>query len=684
MEKKKGVDHKRSYLGIIAEKRTETVKNEVIDFDGNPFAVNDNNDLPKKYEIHKIQEYSNRRNIMFCSCGHTFELRKTINDKLEDTNLFYDCLESVFNPFSCDKCKKEYKESKDFVYLGSNFANNVVTDRMSCFVRDDKIKLVKFTRRAGVNVSSKKLFFKKSNISICFNKNTRRFYFVNKIRGKRNVKSFGVSNIKNALTGCISSWYSSAICSIQTNEQAIKDKEGAFVKPLNKFFDLLLEQIDERDRSRVEEIVEEGHLKPETFINLSEVSQDQRIKELSAYIDNISVIISILQIPSLSNVLFTKGKEFFLGLIKMEFFPRPSFIKRKNPTSPTDIIEEIIRQRSYSQLFFTRASYKKSSMTMESEELKTLKDKYKNTKNAKISPKLYKELNGRDDINSLGYIFENNFPLKKFYHLCDTNGIRKTLNVMNLYYRRRIYNHGRIHTMGEDDFLILKHIMKIYVREEKGKNKLQSIFGDINPNERYVFKNFDINIYNDTIRFVNELELGLNVLLDCKTWVDVVYLHDDLAERMKCMKLEIYNKKIQEFTNHFKSIKFYKSNNDVEFNLISTSKELAKESTEMHHCVGTYADRVARGMHLIFSIKGKNKEDRATLEFGNTTSIEGKIEYNKINWRLGQLKAKYNAHASNNVIDAVHEFCKNQLKTNKINYTIPEYSKNGDLKKIEE
>ena len=70
----------------------------------------------------------------------------------------------------------------------------------------------------------------------------------------------------------------------------------------------------------------------------------------------------------------------------------------------------------------------------------------------------------------------------------------------------------------------------------------------------------------------------------------------------------------------------------------------------MHHCVGTYADRVHRGdSSYVFSVR-KDKERIATLELiKNGASVE-----------IGQLRGACNSQAPKDVVRAVKSWLRSQ------------------------
>ena len=85
----------------------------------------------------------------------------------------------------------------------------------------------------------------------------------------------------------------------------------------------------------------------------------------------------------------------------------------------------------------------------------------------------------------------------------------------------------------------------------------------------------------------------------------------------------------------------------------------------MQHCVRTYAQSIANGRCVIFSLKDEATEDRATLEFSIT--LEG-LKFN-------QLKAKHNARATEKIITTVISFCEKSKIA-----SISDFHKNtGDL-----
>ena len=82
---------------------------------------------------------------------------------------------------------------------------------------------------------------------------------------------------------------------------------------------------------------------------------------------------------------------------------------------------------------------------------------------------------------------------------------------------------------------------------------------------------------------------------------------------------------------------------------ITNSSELYREGKLMHHCVGTYADRVLFGASYVFSVR-KDNDRIATLELiKNGASVE-----------IGQLRGACNSQAPKDVVRAVKSWLRSQ------------------------
>jgi hypothetical protein len=86
-----------------------------------------------------------------------------------------------------------------------------------------------------------------------------------------------------------------------------------------------------------------------------------------------------------------------------------------------------------------------------------------------------------------------------------------------------------------------------------------------------------------------------------------------------------------------------------DFNVIAlrSGADLTDEGAQMHHCVGSYVEDVARGKSRIFSIRSVDGKRHATLEL---------VRDKKRGWRNAQIKGRFNSVPETAVGDCAKQF----------------------------
>lgn len=151
---------------------------------------------------------------------------------------------------------------------------------------------------------------------------------------------------------------------------------------------------------------------------------------------------------------------------------------------------------------------------------------------------------------------------------------------------------------------------------------------------------------------------------------NIKHYHDRLVDRYKLFKQESKNKELTASINEYKDLlKFvpkFKTkstkNKEViekEVFLMKTPEsvvDLVREGENLHHCVGSYTDRIIKGNSLIFFLRRIANPDQSLVT----------VELSK-NYSLIQAKARNNSSPSREA----HQFIKDWLKNIKSN-TLPD------------
>lgn len=613
------------------------------------FVERDKDNLPFEKE-YKHKHYTNHRRKFFCSCGNSFEVHATA---LERDNYIF-----------CKNCKTK-KSEKEIIFMDSRLAENVTKLKYKVFIDDDLVKLVKFTQRVGLNIKSKKLFFKNSREQIIFNKKTKRFFYYNSDpRQKKKIISIGLKRIEEVMRNFLynSHPYSRSCTSPGLSRvpyRIRKTKEDLFI-PINEFLGELEKSIEEKDRNRVS-----SYLQKITMSDLIENKNSYNKDFHSKFYNNVCILMPILQYKYFATLLFDKGNYFFIKSIKNS--PSVSYIKRLKPTSPKNIIKSMTIQKVEESKYCDRLYIKdlKESIKLSniSNEIKSIKYKIKEVeKTIKDKSKIKRKLNKLNIPNFLykDLDYDNFWIVEKFYELLGS--------IEYNFFISSIQKYGTFDTLkafsqitsfldrGQHDFL--KEI-------KSNKNLYEKLFTQALVLSKKEPK-YSHAIYCDTLNFALQRNYGYEEFLKLKSWDRIEGLHDELYQIIQLEKIEKFNKGIQEFAKKYKKIKDV-TINGVQFKLIDSTLMLEKESKIMRHCVKTYAQRLSEGRHLIFSVLDIKTGDRATLEFYNKSPKGDRLPDF---WVFNQLKSKFNRKSTEKIINATIDFCDEVLKKEKIKFSI--------------
>tara|TARA_R110000868_G_scaffold105774_9_gene290438 strand:- start:11747 stop:13888 length:2142 start_codon:yes stop_codon:yes gene_type:complete len=638
--------------------------------------------VSKKQVKQVFKSFKNHKRIFYCKCGKNSVLEKDYN-KLS--------IDNIVIPNNCKHCKVRILK-KDTIILNSNFFSNVTRQNLSCFNDEDKLKLVLFQEHTSVNLKTKRIFRKEFRKSIVYNKKNKRFYLYDGQKRNLKVISLSINNIKNNISSLIPEIIlnKKACFNDQNKVRIIRDLKKHLVNPLNEFITLLSDIIDKRDKVRVLSHIE--HVK---LIDIKTVAQTKpsswgvdAIKSCTEkYIENISILISIIQYPPLSNLLLTQGKENFIKIINNA--PGVSFFRNKKPTSPQDIVSEIskgnlrynielqkryIKQYkngtnddllSYDDLPFYDKKHHNSSVDI----LTSLKDKLNKIENLKVPSILYKkssQCNYRNPISDtsafINLIHHTDFETKEILSLIEKYDYINFFSIIEQVYSQIYEFQNSANMSGTFDEItkdVVSHVLKLK-KNNKNKNK-----------------NVSVSFYRDTIRFAKRRDYDIKTIFKIKDWDDIITLHDELYSIIQLEKIDKFKKGIEEFSKKYLKIK-HSIINGIEFKLIDNIVDLEKESKKMNHCVRSYASGMSKGTHLIFSIKDLETNDMGTMEFYNDTlALEGFNKLENFNthvkkdfWIFNQLKSRFNKKCTKKIIETILIFGEEVLKKNNIKYSI--------------
>jgi hypothetical protein len=152
--------------------------------------------------------------------------------------------------------------------------------------------------------------------------------------------------------------------------------------------------------------------------------------------------------------------------------------------------------------------------------------------------------------------------------------------------------------------------------------------------------------YNDYLQMARELGDDMTDPAVLRP-VDMMKAHDDAVERKRAKRDAEYAAQRAKYAavekarnaKYEEAIKKAAAKNkalEVSMSgfvaiLPKSVEELSREGTEMHHCVGTYAERVARGECVIVFVRAEQEPDKplVTVELRDGKVVQARAKFNK-------------------------------------------------------
>jgi len=622
-----------------------------------------------------LKEFSNNREMFFCSCGNSFDIKTNLRKNVTPSNpVVY-----------CKNCKQ--LKTKNTIRLHSRLDANINNLNYYFFEDEKKVKIVKFEEFVGINMYSKKIFKKEYTSSLSFNKNTKRIYLYNSRKKHNKVISLGLYNLHNCLHNFFAGafYLKSKSCTMPQNPNfIIKNKETALLKPFNSFLNSITKFIDERDVNRVSNYLHKLESKETGKINKD---------SFESYIDSVYILLSIIQYPHLCNILFNKGIDFYKSTLLR--CPSLSYFPKQKPTSPIEITKEIIISsiKHSNKMHRREANFYPNMNDRLFEKIKKNNSTIKEYRKIKIPKYIYKKITEDYYLNKLSLPTSAIHTFISYYLSIINKNIMTKEDIIDLIEKFGLYNVELCVSNLSDTYTNDGFIFEIHDNNLKNKIKHFLNLKDNEPYSELFIEHNEISerahIYRDLCNMLIMRNQPLEILFKIKTWDGVVELHDEITSLINLEKIEKFNEGIKEHSKNYNHIKNYKTNN-VSFTLIDNVQLLEEESRIMKHCVKSYANGLSEGRHLLFSVKDEETKERATLEFRNiskqvyyervgfTIKSEEKLISETDIWKFSQLKAKYNNKTTQKIVDALKVFCDEFLVKNNIKHII-DFDTNHDL-----
>lgn len=682
----------RKKYSYIIKVLKESVENETVSLNDFLFEKEKSEENPKT-DLDDIFNYTDSESSLklaqkkydthiICKCGHCFKDKTALSIFQSNENIkLFDNIQDI----KCPKCDSKIDLLNSIKLENSYSYQNVISKRYHFFKEFNKVRIVLFIKNIQYNKKGK-LFVENFRKSITFHiKEKRFFYSESKVNSKDKIV-FAFSNKK-----FIDVFYSffdlnayENVCYFSKNKQKIfKNPKNDIIEPLKSFVNELISHLEAKDVNRILDIINLD----DSIFDIKNIENEDYYSKKENYIHALSIICSILQYPYNSNILFLKGIEFYLKMLKNKYLSNKEYLKKYHPTSPINIMINSIKDDRRSYFKYYQKLLKHS-----------LKNNYPNIilneKNLKFIKKDIQKQNFADEYSKRNFdIYINNLEelkekLKKEAYISKSsfNKIKNADDMMIFISISEHIDKDKIHYISNKFdlnyfipiFKVLTHSFESHYISEKAFcnfeftiKKIKYIINFIKKNKIKI-NDFPYGVFIDTFRFYESFygdkkEEYIKEIFYCKNLNQLNNLHDNIYKKILLKKNVENDQKIKDFCKQYEHIKINLIEN-VSFTLIDNLEDLLEEGAFMKHCVGTYASRLADGKHLIFSVKDESTEERATLEFflgeeeffSPINNLKAKDE--KV-WYFNQLKSKYNEKASNNIIEKFKLFCEKLEKS---------------------
>lgn len=166
-----------------------------------------------------------------------------------------------------------------------------------------------------------------------------------------------------------------------------------------------------------------------------------------------------------------------------------------------------------------------------------------------------------------------------------------------------------------------------------------------------------LNYLNDSYMMATQLELPFD-----KKPKALVRYHDVLAKEIKTISNQLNDKKIQQVSQTYKYLEQigipnedneYDKDNKYSIILPKNAQDIIAEGKIMHHCVGSYVERVANGRCVILFVRKSNDINKPFVT----------MEYTVRDNSIIQIKAFANGKADKEVIDFIKKWAQNNNVT---------------------
>ncbi len=133
---------------------------------------------------------------------------------------------------------------------------------------------------------------------------------------------------------------------------------------------------------------------------------------------------------------------------------------------------------------------------------------------------------------------------------------------------------------------------------------------------------------------------------------DLKEVHDRTYKLVQENKNELLDRKIKDLSNEIGEFYNWQYKNYL-IMVPGTAEEIIKEGQMLHHCVGTYIERVAKGKTIVLFLRKKEKPQEPYYT----------VEVNPTDFKVEQCRGKYNKSMTREIKKIIDKFSEDKLKS---------------------
>ena len=197
----------------------------------------------------------------------------------------------------------------------------------------------------------------------------------------------------------------------------------------------------------------------------------------------------------------------------------------------------------------------------------------------------------------------------------------------------------------KDGTIWLRHtnqIIEIINKENLSISKLARYIYKEVPLNQYIYEtNFIIQLYCDCYSMTKQLNLPFD-----KAPKALMRYHNILMFEIQILADKERNAKIKDVASEFKYLEKHNEKDKFCITIPKSSEEISQEGRNMHHCVGSYVNKMAEKQCVILFLRTTKEKDKSFVT----------VEYNPVSNAIVQARAKSNTAPSQKALNYLEEW----------------------------